>query len=161
MLTLIHKLTNALLQAVTLVLLAGLTGIVVGAVVMRKLGHSFVWYDEVALVLLVWLSYYGAALAALHRGHLSFPGVLFALPRWARLAGLVLGEITVVGFFAMVAWYGWLVLDIVAGEALISLPWLSYSVVHSVIPIGAVLYILAQLVSLPRAWSETRRGGGA
>lgn len=152
MLGLVRRVTAVLLEAVTISLLAMLTAVVVAAVVMRKFGHSLVWYDEVALVLLAWLSYYGAALAALGRAHLAFPGLAARLAPGPRIAVFVLGELAVILFFALAAWYGWLVLGVLAGEALISLPWLSYPVVHSVIPLGAALFILAQLVSLPEAW---------
>ena len=53
-------------------LLASLAVIVLMGVTYRKLGISMVWYDEVASIALAWLTYYGAALAALNgqRNHL-------------------------------------------------------------------------------------------
>lgn len=158
MLGLVRRVTALLLEAVTISLLALLTAVVVAAVVMRKFGQSLIWYDEVALVLLAWLSYYGAALAALGRAHLAFTGLVARLGPGPRALVFLFGEVAVVGFFALAAWYGWLVLDVLAGEALISLPWLSYPMVHSVIPIGAALFLLAQLLSLPEAWRSLRSG---
>ena len=36
-------------------------------VAFRYVGHSLVWYDELASILLAWVTYYGAALATLKR----------------------------------------------------------------------------------------------
>ena len=122
------------------------------AVVFRYSGHSLVFYDEVASVMLAWLTYYGAALAASRRAHLGLDAGLQALPQALRMVAFIVSEVLVVGFFVIVAWYGWLVLEFMAGEALISLPDVPMQLVQSVIPIGAALFIIAQLVSLPEAW---------
>ena len=42
-------------------------------VVFRTLGASLVWYDEVASVLLAWLTFYGSALASVKRAHIGCP----------------------------------------------------------------------------------------
>ena len=44
--------------------MGALAVVVVLGVGFRKFGAALVWYDEVASVLLAWLTYYGAALAA-------------------------------------------------------------------------------------------------
>ena len=61
------------------------------------------------------------------------------------------GEVLVIGFFAVVAWAGWQVLAVIGGDTLVSLPWVPARVAQSVIPIGAVLFILAELSSVPDA----------
>ena len=59
--------------------------VVVLGVVFRRLGAALVWYDEVASILLAWLTFYGAALAALHRAHIGFPKLVDGLgPRLRR-----------------------------------------------------------------------------
>ena len=62
-----------LLEAIVLVLVGALAVVVVMGVGFRKFGAALVWYDEVASILLAWLTYYGAALAALKRAHIGFP----------------------------------------------------------------------------------------
>jgi hypothetical protein len=47
---------------------------------------------------------------------------------------------------------------VLEGSYLISLPTVSNQFTQSVIPIGAVLFIIAQLLSLPRTLEEARRG---
>ncbi len=152
MLAAVHGLLRFLLQAAAIAVLILLAGIVVYAVIMRKLGSSLVWYDEVAAILLVWLTYFGAAYAALNRAHLGFSGTLFALAPLPRTLVFAASEVITVVFFGLVAWYGYLILDILGNETLVSIPWLTYATVHSIIPIGAGLFIIAQLVSLPVAW---------
>jgi hypothetical protein len=78
-----------LLGAIVGVLMISLAGVVVIAVIYRKAGSSLVWYDEIVSILLAWLTYYAAALAALKRAHLGYSGTLclrlFYPPRLVRL----------------------------------------------------------------------------
>ena len=137
-----------LLEAVVLVLMSALAVLVVAGVVFRKAGASLVWYDEVASILLVRLTYYGASLAALDRSHIGFPRLLVSVRGRLRTALVVAGEAVAIGFFVTVAWAGWLVFRVLEGVHLVSLPWLPQRLTQSVIPIGAVLFIAAQLLSL-------------
>ena len=149
-----------LLEIVVVALMVTLTAVVVMAVVYRKLGHSLSWYDEIASILLAWLTYYGAALAALKRAHIGFDGLLLAMPRPLRMAALVFAEICVLAFFAILAWTGWKVLVVLEGMALISLTWVPVQLTQSVIPIGAALFIVCELVSLPAHWRRIGQGVG-
>lgn len=132
-------------------LMAALAVTVVLGVGFRKFGSALVWYDEVAAILLAWLTYYGAALAALRRAHIGVPTVFDALSGAPRLVMFWVAESLVVGFFIVVAWSGWHVLLVIGGDSLISLPWVPARVAQSVIPIGAVLFILAEIASIPDA----------
>ncbi len=149
---------DQLLQWVLIVLMVGLTSVVIVAVAYRKLGASLSWYDEVAAILLAWVTYYGAALAALRRRHIGFDGVLLALPLPKRMYAVVFAEICVLGFFALLAWTGMTVLQVLEGESLVSLTWVPIQLTQSVIPIGAALFIIAELISLPEYWRQVRAG---
>jgi TRAP-type C4-dicarboxylate transport system permease small subunit len=139
-------------------LISALTTVVVLAVIWRKAGASFVWYDEVGSIMLAWITYYGAALAALKRAHIGFDGVLLSLPyRW-RIAVATVAEIVVFGFFVLLAWTGLEVLSVLRGMNLISLPWVPVQFTQSVIPIGAALFILCEALSLPEYWRRLREG---
>lgn len=140
-----------LLEAVVLFLMAVLAIVVVVGVVFRKADASLVWYDEVASILLAWLTYYGAALAALHRAHIGMPTFVDRLRGPARRGVMLLAEACVLTFFGVLAWAGVRVVSVLGGTTLVSLPWVPMSIVQSVIPIGAVLFIVAQLLSLPDA----------
>ncbi|MCB9383449.1 MAG: TRAP transporter small permease subunit [Bryobacterales bacterium] len=127
--------------------MAALAGVVIAGVLFRKLGAPLVWYDEVAPILLAWLTYYAACLAALNRAHIGFSKLVDALPARARMAVTALREMCVIGFFALAAWAGWRVLQVLEGEALVSLEWFPAAAARSVIPVSAVVFILAEGVA--------------
>lgn len=140
---------EVLLEWLLICLMVALTVIVVVAVIYRKMDASLVWYDEVASIVLSWITYYGAALAALKRKHIGFDSILLALPTRLRLAGAWLAELVVLGFFVLLAWAGWQVLEVLEGETLVSLTWVPVQLTQSVIPIGAALFIVCELLSMP------------
>ncbi len=141
------------LEFAVLGLTTALAVVVVLGVVFRKLGAALVWYDEVASILLAWLTFYGAALAALHRAHIGFPKLVDGLGPAYRRPLILLGEAFVLAFFLVTAWAGWRVFGILGGETLVSLPWVPQRLTQSVIPIGAVLFIIAELGSVPDVWA--------
>jgi TRAP-type C4-dicarboxylate transport system permease small subunit len=157
----LSRVFERLLASIVGLLLVTLTVIVVVAVVYRRAGHSLVWYDEVASVLLAWLTYYGAALAALKRAHIGFSGLVDSLAPRLRVVAVLFGEACVIGFFALLAWTGWQLLQVLQGIHLVSLPWVPVQLTQSVIPIGAALFIVAQLLSLPEVLRRAREGASS
>lgn len=147
-----------ILEAFTVFLMVLLTLVVIVAVLARLSGSSFSWYDEVAAIMLAWITYYGSALAALKRRHIGFDTVLLSLPPSLRMPAVAIGEASVLIFFALMAWAGWKVLVVLQGSYLVSLTWVPVQFTQSVIPIGAVLFIIGQLLSLPEYWSKTQQG---
>ncbi len=127
-------------------------------VAFRMIGRPLVWYDEVASVLLAWLTYYGAALAALKRAHIGFPGLVRNLAPNVRIGVVILAKTLTIGFFVLLAWVGWSVLEVLANDYLVSLPELSTQYVQSVIPIGAALFIIAEVLLLPDTLRDARAG---
>lgn len=145
-----------LLEVTVVLIMFTLLVVVVLGVVYRKAGHSLVWYDEIASILLAWLTYYGAALAAYKRAHIAFSGIVEATPPPWRILMVLFGEICVIGFFVLLAWMGVFVLQALIGDTLISLPAIEVKYTQSVIPIGAVLFIIAQLASLPEVLAQAQ-----
>jgi len=154
----LQRLLDRLLQVIVIVLMVSLTAVVVIAVIYRKAGESLVWYDEVASIMLAWLTYYGAALAALKRNHIGFDGILRTARPSLQVAFFAISEAFVLGFFIVLAWTGWVVLQVLAGDTLVSLPEVSVQITQSVIPIGAGLFLLCEAVSLPGYWRRLRDG---
>ena len=148
------------LEFAVVALMVALALVVVLGVGFRRFGAALVWYDEVASILLAWLTFYGAALAALHRAHIGFPKLVDGLAPRFRRPLILLGEVFVLGFFMVTAWAGWRVFGILGGETLVSLPWVPQRLVQSVIPIGAILFIIAELVTLPEVWEGPGSGEG-
>lgn len=150
---------EVVLELFTALLMVVLTAIVIYAVLWRYVGGASPgWYDEVAAKMLVWLTYYAGALAALKRGHIAVDGVLMAMPVGWRMAAAVVAEIVVVGFLIVLAWAGMVLFSMVEGMTLISIRWVPLQFTHSVIPIGAVLFLLAQLLSMPAHLARVRAG---
>src|SRR3546814_6026020 len=121
MLAQVHRNLEWLLEWVVIILMVALTVVVIVGVCYRIAGNSLSWYDEVASVQLAWITYYGAALAALKRRHIGFDSVLLALPPGPRQIGLIVAETLVIGFFAIMAWAGMEVLTVLEGMGLVSL----------------------------------------
>lgn len=135
-----------------LTLMTALALVVIVGVGFRKAGAALVWYDEVASILLAWLTYYGASFAALKRAHIGFPKLVQSVRPALRRRLVIARELVVVGFFVLVAWAGWQVLQILQGIYLTSLPSVPARLTQSVIPISAVLFIVAELLSLAELW---------
>ncbi len=132
--------------------------IVIYAVISRKMGASLSWYDEIAAIQLAWITYYGAALAALRRRHIGFDGVLLAMPIPVRRVMVILSEVLVIGFFALLTWSGWEVVQVLEGMSLISLTWVPVQLTQSVIPIGGALFIICSLLSFLDYYKLTMAG---
>lgn len=147
-----------LLEWFVIFLMVFLTAIVIVAVLWRLAGSSFSWYDEVAAILLAWITYYGSALAVLRRRHIGFDSVLLAIPMPARMWAVALAEAITAGFFLLLAWTGWKVLTVLGSMGLTSLPWVPVWFTQSVIPIGSVLFLICQALSLPDYWRKTADG---
>ncbi|MEP6943114.1 MAG: TRAP transporter small permease [Betaproteobacteria bacterium] len=140
-----------LLEAIVIVLMVLLAVEVTVGIVFRAIGRSLSWYDEVAVILLAWLTFYGSALAALRRAHIGFPGLVNALPARPRVLAVALGKLVVLGFMALLGWVGFSVLEVLSTDYLVSLPQISVAWTQSVIPITCVLFIIAELLNLPDA----------
>jgi TRAP-type C4-dicarboxylate transport system permease small subunit len=151
-----RSLLERLLEGITIILMVGLAAVVVVAIVYRTAGSALAWYDEVASVQLAWLTYYAAALAAIKRAHISVPGFVEGLKPRLRVPLVVASRVIVMGFFLLLAWQGYDVLLVLAGDTLISLPEISTQFTQSVIPIGAILFVLAELFNLPIVLREAR-----
>jgi TRAP-type C4-dicarboxylate transport system permease small subunit len=149
-----------LLEAIVIILMLTLTIIVLVAVAYRKGGASLSWYDEIASILLAWLTYYGAALAAIHRGHIGFAGLIKAMKPAMRIPFIIFSEFCIIGFFALLAWVGLDVLIILEGDTLVSLPQVPTRLTQSVIPIGAVLFIIAEALGIPDVLREAKNPDG-
>lgn len=145
-----------LLEWIVIVLMTALAVEVTAGVVFRYAGYALVWYDEVATVLLAWVTYYAAALGALKRAHIGVPELMNALGPRVRLPLVVLAEACTFAFLILLAWVGYAVLEVLATDSLVSLPWVPVAFTQSVIPIGAVLFIVAEALVLPDVLREAR-----
>src|SRR5688572_31926496 len=87
-----------LLEWIAIVLMAVLAVEVTAGVVFRYSGYSLVWYDEVATILLAWVTFYGSALAVLKHAHMGVPEIVRMMPPPARVAVTVLAQVATIAF---------------------------------------------------------------
>jgi TRAP-type C4-dicarboxylate transport system permease small subunit len=145
------------LEVICFVLMTSLAIVVVVGVTYRKLGASLVWYDEVAGILLAWITFYGAALAAYKGAHIAVTSMVDAMPRPWRIATVIFAEVCVISFFVLLGWIGLQVIDVLRYDTLVSLPDVSVAYTQSAIPMGSALFIIAQLLQLPHVLAKAAR----
>ena len=138
-----------LLEAIVIVLMSAMAIEVTIGIGFRAFGRSLSWYDEVAVILLAWLTFYGSALAALKRAHIGFPGLVKSMPPRRRLVFVVIGKFLVIAFMALLGWIGFSILDVLATDYLINFSAVSVAWTQSVIPISCALFIVAELLNMP------------
>ena len=136
------------LEVLVIVLVVALAGEVTLGVVFRSIGRSLAWYDEIASVMLAWLTFYGSALASVRRAHIGCPELVDQASPAVRRTLNIVAQILVIAFFALLGWVGASILPILAGDALVSVPAVPMSVVQSVIPISCVLILVAEIIQL-------------
>ena len=159
-----RKRYERLLEWIVIVLMSALAVEVTVGVLFRSFGASLVWYDEIASILLAWLTFYGSALAVLKHAHMGVPEIVRMLPPGPRVAAAVLAQLFTLAFFVLLAWVSYSILDVLAADQLVSLPQVSVAYAISAIPIGAFLFVVGQLLVFPEVLHEARRvdesGGG-
>ena len=137
-----------LLEWVVVLLMVVLAVEVTVGIVFRFAGSSLAWYDEVASVLLAWLTFYGAALASVKRAHIGCPELVQRMPWPAQRLVSIAAQILVIAFFALLGAVGAWIMPVLATDNLVSLPEVPMSIVQSVIPISAALIIIAESIRL-------------
>ncbi len=148
------------LEGICIALMIALAAEVVVGVVFRYSGHSLVWYDEVATILLAWVTFYGSALAVLKHAHMGVPEIVRMLPPGPRVVAAVVAQLCTMAFFVLLAWVGYSILEILATDYLVSLPEISVAWANSVIPITSVLFVIGQVLVFPEVLREARGGAG-
>lgn len=152
-----------LLEGVVVVLMVVLFFEVTAGVVFRFAGHSLIWYDEVASILLAWLTFYGSALASVKRAHIGCPEIVDLMPWRARRLANIVAQVVVIAFFVALGYVGVVIMPALAGDTMVTLSWMPMNVVQSVIPISSALIVIAEtmhLVELLRSGRPPMAGGG-
>ena len=67
-----------------------------------------------------------------------------------------LGQALTVCFFALLGLRGYSILEVLAPDHLVSLPWVTIAWTQSVLPASAVLIIAAELINVPQLVREAR-----
>jgi len=158
MISIVSRALDMVLQVVTLSLIVALTCVILAGVAFRYSGQSLIWYDEVAVVLLAWITFLGAALATLRNAHLGFNGLLFGLPTGGRLVLFWTGETIFIAIFAIVTWSGWLILGIFGNEMMTTVRFVPRWFVQGILPVSAALMVLGRLLTIPARLRDVYAG---
>ena len=133
-----------------LLLIAMVVVVTLGVFYRYVLNASLIWYDEFASYLLVWLTFYGAVVAAYHRKHIAFETIVEGFRPEARRWVAMGAEVCILVFQGILCYYGWVLMVAVRVETAVSLEWVRMSWVYSVLPISGGLMVLVSLVDLAR-----------
>ncbi len=158
-LTTVKNVYSKFLEVIVVAIMIALASVVTVGFLSRLVGSPFSWYDEVASVGLAWLTYYGAALAAAKGAHIGCPTVVNYFPPSIRLPIALVAEAITIGFFVLLAYTGTQVVMILEGSTLVSLTSVSVQLTQSAIPVGAVLFIIAELLHLPEVIASAKGDG--
>ena len=108
---------------------------------------SLSWGEEVALLMMVWLTYLGAAVATRDRAHFAFDYLVRNLPPGARHPVLIAGQVVfILTTLALMYWGGkvtWELSELVTAALEISQSW-----VYAACPVGCFFMLLYALRNL-------------
>ncbi|MFM7680395.1 MAG: TRAP transporter small permease [Candidatus Fonsibacter sp.] len=130
---------------------------VVVGVCFRWVGHSLVWYDEVAGIQLAWITYFGSAYASLKGLHIGMPTLIKIFPQGVRKILFIFSKIIILLFFLILTYYGTKIIIVLRGDTLVTLDWVPQSFVQSVIPVSAVLIIISEFLFYKQAYEQTMK----
>ncbi len=122
--------------------------VLVGVFYRYIVGEALSWYDEFAGYVLVWLTMYGSVVALAKRKHIGFETLVEKLPRGARRAAEVFGTLCVMAFALVMLVAGVQLVQGMADETAVSVPWIRMAWVYSVMPISGALMLLVCAVQL-------------
>ena len=120
------------------------------------LGNIVVTADEVPGYLLAWVAFLGAYLAMRREGHIAFDMIVDALPRAWQRGVMVLNTVLIGGFLIVLLWQSIRMIR-VSGATEIETADIAQGWFMLIIPLAAVLLMIAMLVRLRETWHETGR----
>lgn len=120
--------------------------VTVGVFFRYVLAASLTWYDEFASYLLVWLSFYGAVVAAYRNRHISFETLAERLGSRGRRGLALVSTAASIVFQGVLCWYGVVLVRAVGQETAVSIQSVRMAWVYSVLPISGGLMLLVSLV---------------
>ena len=137
-------------------LLAAMACIVFANVVLRYLTNdSLVWAEEVARHMMIWLTFLGAGLVLRFGGHIAIENLHDVLPGRVGRALRVLIVVSLLVFFAVMAWQGAIYTSMMRFQTTAATG-ISFGWVYLAMPLGFVLLIVHLLLVARRYVLERR-----
>jgi TRAP-type C4-dicarboxylate transport system permease small subunit len=144
------RIFDELMKAVAAILVAATAVMTCAAVFYRfVLESSLGWPEEVAGLLLVWISFIGAYVATRENGHISFSLFVQRLPRAARKFVETMVDIILLVFFAVLAFQSIRMIGAVGHTEIETLD-IPRGYFMAVLPISALALVVAYLLRLIR-----------
>lgn len=107
-----------------MLLIAGLAAVVNLQIFSRYLFNApFIWPEEVARLLLVWMTFIGAAALTRRGSDIAVDTFVLLFPPRVRRFFLLLRDVTMIALFSFIAFQGFELADAVAGMPLIATGW--------------------------------------
>jgi len=122
--------------------LGAVATICMAQVIARYAFHaSFVWAEEVSIIILLWVTWIAACFAVKQRIHLRVTFLEEKLGPKKRIFIEILLNCLIIVFLAIVAVSGRLVIHSMVNITLLSLPAVPLSVMYASVPVGCILMI--------------------
>ncbi|MCL6706242.1 TRAP transporter small permease [Pseudomonas sp. R2.Fl] len=151
------KFLGRLELAISVALLAAITGLVFVASIMRFYGYPLTWSVDMAQLLFVWLCFFGANKAMREKSHLGMEVAVKYLGYRPHLWLQYLCAVIVLAFLAVLAVEGY-GLTMMNRERTFGDSTLSYAWVTAAVPVGCFLLGASLVYNMIDAWR--RRGEG-
>lgn len=141
--TLIDRFIFSLMDWLVIALSLAISVAVVATVFARYvLNDSFSWAEELPGLLLMCLTFFGAAWLARYNGHLAFDGLTSSLPRPFSQIVQTINLLLVQFFLVALTYYGWVITVATGQTSLITLD-LPQALFRAVIPVSGVIMLFA------------------
>jgi TRAP-type C4-dicarboxylate transport system permease small subunit len=115
------------------------------------LNDSFSWGEELPGLLLMCLTFFGAAWLARNHGHLAFDGLTASLPRRVSQIVQTINLLLVQFFLVALTYYGWVITVATGDTSLVTLD-LPQALFRAVIPLTGVIMLWAFGRELVMVW---------
>ncbi|HPN03793.1 MAG TPA: TRAP transporter small permease [Rectinema sp.] len=113
----------------------------IGVILRYAFGISIIWAYEVSMMLLVWVSFLGAAIAVQTKSHVNFDLLLSKIPEKTRKWIVLLKDIIILAFLVIGTYYGYKVFRQTMRQSMqtINLP---VGLLYLALPVGFIPMIL-------------------
>lgn len=142
--------------AICFALLAGITGLVFTAALMRFFGHPLIWSVDMAQLLFIWLCFFGSNKAMREKSHLGMEVLVSRLGYKRRFWLEFACTLLIIAFLLVLAVEGWK-LTMLNRERTFGDSTLSYSWVTVAVPVGCVLLAATLIYNTVRAFKGRRQ----
>jgi TRAP-type C4-dicarboxylate transport system permease small subunit len=145
MLTVLVRISRGLNRGIFFLVSAmgmAMAGIVAVQVLFRYgFNHSLFWSEELARILLVWLTFFGATVAYFHGAHPGVDGLVKRLPPGGRFMAAVVSHLAALALFSIMVWYGASFAWFVRLQITPALGWPKWVIMAAVPAAGVVFWI--------------------